>query len=317
MSNISIHVKKMRSRFSSPRFYSDFCIKLFKYVLLIGISFIILFPFFVKISSSLMSLSDLNDKTVKYVPRNPTLDNLKFVITQSNYFKALWNTLWISLVTGVIQTLVCTCVAYGFARFRFKGRGLLFALVMLTMIVPQQTTIVSYFMTFRYFDPLGLISLLTGNSLSLVNHPTPVFLLSLCGLGLKSALYIYVLRQYFCGLPIELNEAGSVDGAGILRVFLQIMLPLARPMMITVFLLAFSWQWTDTYYASLFFNGYSILPNVLNQVAILGADSYGGTLQSSIYTNCAALLIILPLLLLYICTQKWMIGGIERSGLVG
>ena len=315
--NISTRMKRIQASLKQPRMYSTLATQIFKYVLLIGISFIILFPFFVKVSSSLMSLKDLSDKTVKYIPRNPTFDNLIYVITQSNYFKALWNTLWISSLTAVIQISVCTCVSYGFARFRFKGRGILFALVMLTMIVPRQTTIVSYFMTFRYFDPFRMMTLLIGQPLSLVGSPIPVFLQSLCGLGLKSALYIYVLRQYFIGLPIELNEAAGVDGAGVLRTFWKIMVPLARPMMITVFLLAFSWQWTDSYYASLFFNDYSILPNVLNQVAILGADSYGGSLQSSVYVNCAALLIILPLLILYICTQKWLIGGIERSGLVG
>ena len=314
----SLTAQRWKARLTSPRTYSQAVVQLCKYLLLIGIAFIIVFPFFAKFSSSLMSNADLLDKTVKYVPKTPTLSNYKYVLTQTDYFSSLFNTLWISTVTAIIQTMICTCVAYGFARFKFRGRGIVFALVMFTMIIPQQTTIVSYFMTFRYFDPLKIFTLILGEPLSLVGSPIPVFILSICGTGLKSALYIYVLRQHFAGLPIELNEAASVDGAGIFYTFLTIMIPLARPMMVTVFLLSFSWQWTDTYYATMFFNGYNILPNILYAVTNFSdTGAFAASQQTSVYVNCAALLIVFPLVILYICTSKFMIGGIERSGLVG
>ena len=133
---------------------------LFRFLLLLGISYVILFPFFSKISSSFMGREDFVDVTVRLIPKHPTLDIYRAIIKDNNYLTALLNTFILSLTCGLIQTFVCCFIAYGFARFKFKGNKLLFLCVIFTMVVPHTTLQLSLFMKFRYFDILGIFNLL-------------------------------------------------------------------------------------------------------------------------------------------------------------
>jgi multiple sugar transport system permease protein len=274
-----------------------------------------------------MPEQDIYDVTVRYVPKSPTLENYKTVLSAMRYNKAFWNTFKLSTLTSVMQLISCTVIGYGFARFRFKGRGVLFALVILTMIVPPQTLMIPLFLHFRYFDVLGIISAITGQKgINLLESYWPFVLMSLTGMGLKNGLYIYIMRQFFRGMPKELEEAAYVDGAGMLRTFGQIMLPSAVPAMVTVFLFSFVWQWTDTFYSSLFLMRTDVLAktaaNVSNQImkdlsADIGVDIYLSPAISSMYTNTGSLLVVLPLLILYLFAQKLFVESVERTGIVG
>ena len=296
-------------------------------VIIAGICFLILYPTLVKLSVSFMPEQDIYDVTVRYVPKSPTLENYKTVLSAMRYNKAFWNTFKLSTLTSVMQLISCTVIGYGFARFRFKGRGVLFALVILTMIVPPQTLMIPLFLHFRYFDVLGIISAITGQKgINLLESYWPFVLMSLTGMGLKNGLYIYIMRQFFRGMPKELEEAAYVDGAGMLRTFGQIMLPSAVPAMVTVFLFSFVWQWTDTFYSSLFLMRTDVLAktaaNVSNQImkdlsADIGVDIYLSPAISSMYTNTGSLLVVLPLLILYLFAQKRFVESIERTGIVG
>ena len=144
-------------------------------------------------------------------------------------------------------------------------------------------------------------------------------------MGLKTD-YIYIMRQFFRGMPKELEEAAYVDGAGMLRTFGQIMLPSAVPAMVTVFMFSFVWQWTDTFYSSLFLMRTDVLAktaaNVSNQImkdlsADIGVDIYLSPAISSMYTNTGSLLVVLPLLILYLFAQKLFVESVERTGIVG
>ncbi|MGB3990755.1 MAG: ABC transporter permease subunit, partial [Acetivibrionales bacterium] len=202
-----------------------------------------------------------------------------------------------------------------------------FALVILTMIVPPQTLMIPLFLHFRYFDVLGIISAITGQKgINLLESYWPCVLMSLTGMGLKNGLYIYIMRQFFRGMPRELEEAAYVDGAGMLRTFAQIMLPSAVPAMVTVFMFSFVWQWTDTFYSSLFLMRTDVLAktaaNVSNQImkdlsADIGVDIYLSPAISSMYTNTGSLLVVLPLLILYLFAQKLFVESVERTGIVG
>lgn len=296
-------------------------------VIIAGICFLILYPTLVKLSVSFMPEQDIYDVTVRYVPKSPTLENYKTVLSAMRYNKAFWNTFKLSTLTSVMQLISCTVIGYGFARFRFKGRGVLFALVILTMIVPPQTLMIPLFLHFRYFDVLGIISAITGQKgINLLESYWPFVLMSLTGMGLKNGLYIYIMRQFFRGMPKELEEAAYVDGAGMLRTFGQIMLPSAVPAMVTVFLFSFVWQWTDTFYSNLFLMNTPVLAkaaaNVSNQIAkdmvrVVGTEIYLAPAVSSMYSNTASLLVILPLLVLYLFAQKLFVESVERTGIVG
>lgn len=255
---------RLKAKFLSMYFVKNVVWYIFRLVLLIGISYVILFPFWTKIAGSFMAPDDFVDVTVRLIPKHFTLDIYKAIINELNYWEAFVNTLILSASTALIQTFVCCLIAYGLAKFKFKGNKLVFMCVMLTMIVPHQTLQLSLFMEFRYFDILGIFNLLGGGlieslkvipftDLNLTNTYWPMIILSLGGLGFKNGLYIFMLRQFFKGVPDELEESAYIDGSGTFRTFIQIILPLSVPMMITVFLFAFSWQWTDDFYTTLFF----------------------------------------------------------------
>ena len=295
--------------------------KIARFLLLVGISYVILLPFFTKISSSFMSGQDFVDVTVKLIPRYPTFDTYKAIIKDNGYFAALGNTLLLSLMCALIQTFICSVIGYGFAKFKFKGNGLLFAIVILTMIVPHKTLQFSLFMRFRYFDFLGALNifkLIPMPTANMTNTLWPLALMSLTGLGFKNGLYIFMMRQYFRGVPDELEESAYLDGYGPFETFLKIIIPLSIPMMITVFLFSFSWQWTDNFYTRLFFP--TVTTKLMPSIVTL-PTSLDTTIAPSMYAaavnNACAMLIIIPLIIIYLFCQRYMVQGIERSGIVG
>lgn len=279
-----------------------------RFLLLLGICYIILYPILVKLSASFMPAEDLHDVTVKWVPHYLTLDNFRMVFDILDYRSGLLNTLILSVGGTALTLLSCTLAAYGFARFRFPGRGLIFALVILTLVVPPQTYMLPMYM---YFKNLGLI-----------NSLVPLLLLPAFCMGLKNGLYIFILRQVFRNMPQEIEESAKVDGAGALRIFGQIMLPGAVPALITVGLITFVWTWNDTFYPTLLAENVKLLSNMLSGIGGTLINYFGGwehmdMVYTSVITNAAALLMMLPLILLYIVLQRYFIEGVERTGVVG
>ena len=322
--------ERLKAKFLNLNFLTNVVWVIFRLVLLIGISYVILFPFFAKISGSFMSREDFVDVTVKLVPKYPTLDTYRAIIQENDYFEALLNTTILSVLCGIIQTFMCCVIGYGLAKFKFKGSKLIFFLVIFTMVVPHRTLQLSMFMKFRYFDILGIFNLLGGGvfeglkvlpftSLNLNNTYWPLALLSLGGLAFKNGLYIFMMRQFFRGVPDELEESAYIDGSGTFRTFIQIILPLSVPMMITIFLFAFSWQWTDNFYTTIFFTKASmvLMPDIIAIPKTLDTAYAAQNLYESAIRNTCGLLILAPLLIIYIFMQRFLIGGIERSGIVG
>ena len=322
--------ERLKAKFLNLNFLTNVVWVIFRLVLLIGISYVILFPFFAKISGSFMSREDFVDVTVKLVPKYPTLDTYRAIIQENDYFTALLNTTILSVLCGIIQTFMCCVIGYGLAKFKFKGSKLIFFLVIFTMVVPHRTLQLSMFMKFRYFDILGIFNLLGGGvfeglkvlpftSLNLNNTYWPLALLSIGGLAFKNGLYIFMMRQFFRGVPDELEESAYIDGSGTFRTFIQIILPLSVPMMITIFLFAFSWQWTDNFYTTIFFTKASmvLMPDIIAIPKTLDTAYAAQNLYESAIRNTCGLLILAPLLIIYIFMQRFLIGGIERSGIVG
>lgn len=271
-------------------------------VIIIGICFIILYPFFVKIVNGFKSFDDLIDPTVEYLPRVYSLEYWISAFEQMEYPKAFLNTLLVSLGVAILQTAVAAVTGYGFARFKFKGRNLLFLFVILMLIVPPQTILVPLFIKFKQF--FGFINL--------IDTPLPVFIMAATGTGFKNGLYIFLARQFFINMPKELNEAAAIDGCGVFGTFFKVMLPSASTILTTVFLLSFSWQWTDTLYNGLFFQDTAILSNAINVVGMGESMAVSGNLQ-----NVAAILAVIPLAVLYIFAQKSFVESIDNAGIVG
>ena len=295
-------------------------------VIIIGICFTILQPLFVKLSVSFMGEQDLYDSSVKYIAKHFTWNNYKMAAAGMDYWKVFLRTAVLSGSISLLQLFVCLLTAYGFARFRFPGKKLLFGCVVLTMIVPPQVIMLPLFMKYRFFDIFGIFKAVTGSSVNLIDTYWPFILQAVTCMGIRNGLYIYMLRQFFKGMPRELEEAAFVDGSGKLRTFLQIMLPSAVPMMVTVFLFGFVWQWTDSFYTSLYLNNTKVMSSALSSLAVNVYSSYsgyGGSMNFispgfvSMMNNTGIVMAILPLIILYLICQKNFVEGIERSGIVG
>lgn len=294
----------------------------FRLILLIGITYVILSPLLTKLSLMFMDSKDLGDLTVKWIPRNFTLENIKTVAYVLDYGKCIAKSIGICGLISFLQVASCTMAAYSFARFRFWGRGALFALVIGTLVIPPQTYIVTLYTQFQRFDILGIIKLIFGESLNVLDSPWPFILLAATGTGIRAGLYIFVTRQIFRGMPKELEEAAKVDGAGVLSTFLRIMLPNVIPTVVLCFILSFVWQWNDTFYASLYSPRLGLIAQEISGLGV-SITSYLGSwnLISDSYTNLLMsvgyMMGMLPLLILFIFGQRFFIQGIERTGLVG
>jgi len=215
-------------------------------VIIFGLCFDILYPFFVKSMTMLMSQNDLVDATVNLFPREFSMYYIRATYRAMNYLSSAANTFFVAITTSLLQLIVCTAAGYGFARFKFKGRGLFFAFVLLALLIPPQVYATPLYLYFRFFgvQEIAYIKLTDGI--------LPYFILSLTGLGLRNGLYIFLMSQFFKGMPHELEEAAYIDGYGPVKTFFKIMLPNTMNMMIAVFVLSFSWQWTDVFYSNLF-----------------------------------------------------------------
>ncbi len=321
--------ERLKAKFGTSFIYIKVLVAIFRFVLLIGISYIVLFPFISKIASSFMGKTDFVDATVRLIPKAFSLNIYKAVFLELDYFKAFFNTFTLSILSAILQTFSCCLIAYGFAKFKFKGNGILFLLVMLTMIIPHPTLKLSMIQNFKDFDVLGIFGLLTkvgilpekfAYGLRLTNTYWPMVILSATGLAFKNGLYIFMLRQFFRGVPDELEESAYIDGSGVFRTFFTIIIPLSVPMLITVFLFSFSWQWTDNYYIQIFFPGGRMWnwTDVVREIPIsLKTDYAGQTLYYKAINNTAGMLAIAPLIVMYLFCQKFLVQGIERSGIVG
>ena len=362
--------ERFKAKFLTLHFLKKVVWAIVRYVLLVGIAYIVLYPFFSKISSSVKSYVDFTDSMVNLIPKNFSLDIYKSIFVEQEYMRAFGNTFMLSFSTAIIQTFICSFIAYGFAKFKFKGRNLLFLLVILTMVIPHQTLQLSMFMEFRYFDMFGIVKLLKGGGIELFGHNIkelgegvsaffekidilpdvikwgeyktargmtkykvemditqaginlcntyfPMVLLSLGGLAFKNGLYIFLLRQFFRGVPDELEESAYMDGSGTFRTFIQIILPLSIPMLITVFMFSFCWQWTDDFYINMFFssNDVVLLPKIVDIPASLNTAYAGQSLYETAIRNTCGLCIIAPLVILYVFCQNFLVQGIEHSGI--
>lgn len=323
---------RLKAKFGNMAFYTNIIWYIFRFVILLGVSYVVLYPFFTKIAASFMSPEDFIDVTVMLVPKYPSLDQYKAIFLENDYISAFFNTLLLSLLCAVLQTFVSCLVGYGLAKFKFKGNALVFGAVILTMVVPHGTVYLSMFMQFRYFDLFdffglfesfeytGIIDAIAGNGgVQLTGTYWPLAILSATGLAFKNGLYVFMMRQFFRGVPDELEESAYIDGSGTFRTFLQIIIPLSVPMMITIFLFAFSWQWTDDFYTNMFIstNKITLMPDIVGIPKSLETTYAGQELYYSAINNTCGLMIIMPLVIMYLFCQRYLVQGIERSGIVG
>ncbi|MBR0218379.1 MAG: carbohydrate ABC transporter permease [Clostridia bacterium] len=294
-------------------------------LLLFGLCFMIIQPMLTRLGTSLMEEKDLYDSTIVLLPRNVTLDNYRIVFDLTNFPKSMINTVWTSLLVSVLQVIACTLVGYGFARYDFPLKKFWFACVVLLIIIPPQTMQTSLYTYFAQFDIFGIFKLLTGSSLNLRGSVAPYALMSATCMGLKDGLYIYMLRQYFKGIPKSLEEAAYVDGCNTMHTFVKIMLPDAMPTILSCFLFSFVWQWTDLFYTRNFLTTSTrpLFSTELSTIVSRMSRYFSSDASKPIIVpvgrqqqliSIGVLVCCIPLVILYIFTQRTFVQSIAMSG---
>lgn len=281
--------------------------RIFIYFILITVTYIYLKPVFYMISSMLKNEADLIDPAVNWVPRTIYLGILQDAWDILNFPKAFSLSLMLSFTVACLQTCSCAIAGYAFARLRIPFKKTLFFLLLLTFIVPPQVTI--------------LPNLIFAAKLDLIRTYIPMMLPALFGLGYKGAIFVIIYRQFFANQPKELEEAAKMDGANVFRIFYRVMLPLAKPAILVVFLFSFVWTWNDFYLPSMYLTGSDDVPLSLSISTVNGLiqqriAAEGPSIFDEPLKMASSFLSIVPPLILYMFAQRWFVEGVERTGLV-
>lgn len=284
-------------------------------VLLIGLAYIILYPVLFSLSVSIREPSDMMDPTVIWLPKSLTFDNIKFVIQKTGFTSAFVRTLFLSSICSVLQMLSCAVTGYGFARFKFKGRTILFFMALLTFVVPPQIISMPLYIQYSKFT--------AATGIPMINTLFPTAISALFAQGLKSGLFIYLFRQSYKSMPPELEDAAYLDGCGPVGSFVRIMLPNSGAILLVSFILSFVWYWNDYINISLFFNKSKPLAVLLKGLGAViqtmrNAEGFAyGDIENSVYTTTFCFMFILPPVIIYTVIQKRFTESLMSTSIVG
>ncbi|NLZ88317.1 MAG: carbohydrate ABC transporter permease [Clostridiales bacterium] len=286
-------VKKHKRQMTKSRFFQGVELTIL-YAILIIMSLCFIVPFFWLISSSFKEPSELFQVPVRWFPKAIQFANYEKMFNTIPFWLYLGNTVNI-VIWNIIGSLIsCSLVAYGFSRLRWPGRDKVFILVLVTMILPFQVTMIPQFLMFQ--------------KLGWVGTPLPLTVTAFFG----NPFYIFLLKQFFSVLPDELTQAARIDGAGEFRIFWQICIPLARPAMATVAIFSFMRCWND-YIGPLLY-----LSDNRQYKLSIGVQLIRSTLDPKWEVLMAAgVVMVMPVLVIFFLTQKYFIQGISMSGIKG
>lgn len=285
------------------------------YLVLFDLAFVFLYPFLTMILDAFKSDADLLNSTVKWIPTELTFVNFKLAFKELHYLSYLKNSLIIVFVATLGHAIVCSFIGYGFARYNFRGKGVLFAGVILSMLVPTQVLI---FPLYQMYAATGVL-----------NTYAPLLIPCFFGFGLRGAFFVFQFRQFFMGLPAEMEEAAHIDGCGPFRTYLQIMLPMSKSSILVCSVLSVVWHWNDSFEPSIYLKSAPQLqlltariPEMYQKLAQFSEEAVEGVNAAELVINqgtvmAATFLAILPLLIIYMFVQKQFMEGVERSGLTG
>ena len=295
------------------------------YVVCLCLAYQLLYPVLYMISMSIREPSDMNDPSIIWVAKHFTLDNFADAIKSMNFWNAFRVSLTLCLVCGVLDVFSCAIAGYGFARFNFWGKKALFVLVIFTMVVPTQTLVLPLYMRWRYADFGGIVGLFNEQGfVKLIGTLWPLIIPASLAMGVRSGLFIFIYRQFFINLPVALEDAAYIDGAGPYRTFFSIMLPNIKNAIITVFLFSFVWNWGEYYLSKQFLGStdrsimvaLSAIRRDLSSLSSLAGTQIGSNpekVATRVMAGC--LLTAAPMLIMFIFTQRFLADSIEHIGI--
>jgi multiple sugar transport system permease protein len=265
-------------------------------VLLGAVTIAFVYPFVWLVSASLKPRSDVFDN--RLIPETLTFDNYIEVWNAAPMAAWLLNTAFVTVMATITVTISSSLVAWGFARYRFRGRNALFGLVLASMMIPGAATMIP---TYLIWDSLVMVGTLT-----------PLWAGNLFG----TAFYIFLLRQFFLGLPTELFDAAEMDGAGHWRVFWHIALPLTRPALAVVALFEFQAAWTDLMRGLIYLRDREDFTVPRGLKSMLDQFGFGGEWHWELVVT-ASVITTLPMIVVFFLGQKQIIQGVATTGTKG
>lgn len=304
---------------------------LFFYSLIIGLGFAILYPLIKLFPVIFNNVEDLGNPDVIWVPIK--FSTVSFQAAMRLVFGngiPILESVGYAVMIAIIQIFVCAIAGYSLGRVDFWGKKLVMFLVILTFVVPPQSLLISQYLSFKHFDIMGIITAVHGDTIDLINKPYTLYLIALLGFGVKQSMFVFVFRQFFKGMPKELEEAAYIDGCGFYKTYFKVGLPNAVPAIMTVAILSFVWNYGDTYYTGYFdpdgpylsiklastFSSANV-NNILYAIRTWYDAPGATTFAFDSVKQAAAIIYLLPLLIIYFAVQKRIVENFEQSGIVG
>lgn len=302
LNEINYHNLYLKARkFFKGRFF-NFLI----YLVLLDFAFVFLFPYIFMMVTSVKSQDQLLDMLAKWIPRAFHWENYKLAMTGLDFYRSFANSVFVTAISTFGHILSGSLVAYGFARFKFPGKNILFGIVLFTLIVPAQAVIVPLFIQF--------------NKMRWLDSYMPLIIPTYLGVGLRGGLFIFIFRQFFLGVPYELEEAARIDGVSDLGIYFRIVMPISMSAVLVTGILSMVWHWNDFFEPMMYLKTKAmfLLPMMLPDLTfnlesfMQVADNVNkGVIMAGTFLSVA------PILIVYLILQKHFVQSIARTGLTG
>lgn len=267
------------------------------YILLILISLAYLLPFYGMVITSVKTQEQIQDVasiTGMLFPRPIRLQNYPDVFRFISFLQAYWNTTYVTLLSIIGCVLSCSMVAYGFARFRWPGRNIAFVIMLSTMMLPPQVTLIPMFIMF--------------SKIGWVNTFKPLWVPTFFAIPFS----VFLLRQFLLGVPRDLEEAAKIDGCSAFGIFWRVMLPLIKPALLAIIVFEFLWAWNDFVNPLIYLHSTDLMTLTLRMLSFQALHQTEWALLMA-----AATMMTLPAILIFFLAQRYFIEGITLTGLKG
>ncbi len=308
-------------------------VNVFLFLLILGLCFSIVYPLLKLAPTVFSEIEEIGNPNVIWLPLKFSMTSFKaatrFVMPAG--FWTLGKTVLYAAGIMVLQVFFSAMVGYAMARVKSVFSKIAYFLVILVFLVPRQSLLLAQYIFFKHFDFLGIMNLTTkAGEVDLINNPVTLILLAIFGFGVNQSLFIFLFAQFFRNIPKELEEAANIDGCGFIRTYFRIMLPNAVPIISTVAILSFVWNYGDTYYTNYFSPDAGLMSTLLSTTFVSANKNYVLNAIQTWYEipaindfafdaakQAGGLIYLIPLLIGFRIGQRKLVQNMENSGLVG
>ena len=322
---LAVYLLKNRTKHGLVRFFT--------LVLILGLCFTIIYPILNLVPVVFSSIDELGNPNVIWLPLKGSLISFKAAIrfTLPQGVVTILKSVLYAAGIMVLQVFFSAMTGYSLARIDFPGKKIVFGMVILAFLLPRQSLLLAQYIYFTHFDVLGIMDLFTkAGEINLINNPIVLVLLAIFGFGVSQSLFIFLFSQFFKNIPKELEEAALIDGCGFYKTYFKIMIPNAVPIISTVAILSFVWNYGDTYYTNYFNPNGTYLSTILSSTFNSANKEYIMRAVQTWYEiplvpdmafdavkQAAVLIYLIPLLIVYLVGQRKLVENMENSGITG